>query len=112
MSVVGTWTLHYDWGCTGNYSQVSMTFNNNGTFTLAPYSGKWVQTEGKIIWKFDQAPNTVYGGDLVDAAMLGISSTFAGLNGCWYALRTGVKTAPFAESKPEHDVAGNKASHK
>jgi hypothetical protein len=108
MSAVGNWTLHFSWGCTGSYSQSPITFNANGTFALAPYTGKWVQNEGKIIFKFDQAPNSVYGGDEVSNAMLGISSTFAGLNGCWYAIRTGSTSAPMAEAKPEFDAAGQK----
>ena len=112
MSIVGSWTLHFDWGCTGHYSSVAITFNSNGTFASAPYTGKYVQYEGKIIWKFDQAPNSVYGGDVVDAAMVGISSTFSGLNGCWYALRAGTTTAPAAERKPEYDAAGVKAGQK
>ena len=108
MSVVGNWTLHYSWRCTGEYGNTPITFNANGTFASAPYTGKWVQNDGKIIFKIDQAPNSVYGGDEVGSAMLGISSTFAGLNGCWYAIQTGSTSKPMHEAKPEFDAAGNK----
>ena len=107
MSAVGSWTLHFSWGCTGTYSQSPITFNANGTFALAPYTGKWVENAGKIIFKFDQAPG-VYGGDEVSNAMAGISSTFAGSNGCWYAIRVGSTSLPVHEGKPEYDAAGNK----
>ena len=110
MSVSGEWTLHFDWGCSGTYGQVPMTFNNDGTFNLAPYTGVWTENEGKIIWRFDTALNTVYGGDVVDAAMVGISSTFTGLTGCWYALQGSSTTMAFAERAAETDVAGNKTN--
>jgi hypothetical protein len=106
MSAVGSWTLHYSWGCTGSYGTSPMSFNANGTFTLAPYTGKWTENSGKVIWKFDAPINTAYGGDEMSNAMLGISSTFAGTNGCWYALRAGTSLA--AETKAEHDAAGVK----
>jgi hypothetical protein len=107
MSAVGSWTLHFSWGCTGSYGTSPVTFNANGTFTLAPYTGKWIENSGEVMWKFDQSPNSVYSGNEMSNAMLGISSSFAGLNGCWYALRVGT-SAP-AEAKSEFDAAGVKA---
>jgi hypothetical protein len=106
MSAVGNWTLHFSWGCTGGYSTSPMTFNANGTFSLAPYTGKFVENDGKIVFKFDSS-NTVYGGDIVSNDMLGISTTFGGLNGCWYALRVGT-TALEVDAKTHTDAAGNK----
>ena len=106
MSVPGTWTLNFDWGCGGNYSHTPITFNANETFSLPPYTGKWSSHDGQIIWRFDQAPSSVYGGTVVDSAMVGISSTLAGLNGCWYATKTTSTTKAFAEHKPKHDPAG------
>jgi hypothetical protein len=107
MSAVGNWTLHYSWGCTGGYGTSSITFNANGTLTMSPYTGKWIENSGEVVWKFDNAPNAVYSGNEMSNAMLGISTTFAGLNGCWYALRVGTSLA--AEGKSEHDAAGVKA---
>jgi hypothetical protein len=108
MSAVGNWTLHFSWGCTGGYAQSPITFNANGTFALAPYTGKWVENAGKILFKFDQAPSSVYGGDEVSNAMAGISTTFAGASGCWYAIRVGSTSLPTSEAKPEYDAAGHK----
>ena len=45
----------------------------------------------------------------VSNAMAGISSTFAGASGCWYAIRVGSTSAPASESKPEYDAAGHKS---
>lgn len=106
MSVPGTWTLHYDWACGGNYGNTQIIFNSNGTFSSPPYTGKWSSHDGQIIWRFDQVPDSLYGGAVVDSAMVGISSTLAGSNGCWYAIKTTATTKAFEELKPKHDVAG------
>ena len=106
----GEWTLNFDWGCTGNYSQAPMMLNGDGTLSvLTTETGEWVENDGKIMWRFDTGP-AVYSGDIIGPAMVGISSTFQGLNGCWYALVGGSTTAALEARKPEHDVAGNKTS--
>ena len=105
ISVPGNWTLHYDWSCSGSYGTTPITFSAGGTFSLPPYTGHWSQHDGQIIWRFDQSPQTVYGGTAIDNAMVGISSTFGGSNGCWYALRVGT-TGP--ENAGELDAVGNK----
>lgn len=109
MTIEGRWTLHYDWGCDGSYSQVGITFNNNGTFSTQNYTGKWVQRDGKILFQYDTSNKTTYGGNFAGNAMVGIMSTFAGLNGCWYAIRAGSTTMLAEERKPEFDSSGNKA---
>lgn len=108
MAIVGQWTLHFDWGCIGFYSQAGITFNNNGTFTSGIYTGKWVQNDGMILFQFDASPKTTYGGNLAGNAMGGMMSTFAGLNGCWYAIRVGTTTMLAEERKPEFDASGTK----
>jgi hypothetical protein len=106
MSIPGGWALHFDWGCGGSYSTSSMTFNANGTFALAPYTGKWTSHDGQIIFRFDQAPNSIYSGAVVDSAMVGISTNFS-LNGCWYAVKTTATSTALAENKKAtHDAAG------
>jgi hypothetical protein len=105
----GEWTLNYDWNCTGNYTAVPMLLNGDGTLTvLSSETGEWVENDGKIMWRFDTGP-AVYSGDIIGPAMVGISSTFQGLNGCWYAV-TGSGTAMALEArKPVYDVTGNRA---
>ena len=84
--------------------------NSNGTFALAPYTGKWVEIGGKILWQFDGS-KTTYGGNIAGSAMIGAMSTFAGLNGCWYAIKAGSTTMLAKERKPEFDAGGNKAKY-
>jgi len=85
MSVNGPWTLHFSWGCTSNYSQLPVTFNPNGTFS-GNLPGKWVQQDGTLLLSFDGGP-AKYGGTVDGNVGSGASSTFAGLNGCWYLTR-------------------------
>ena len=106
----GGWTLHYDWGCTGNYAQAPMLLSGDGTLSvLSTETGEWVENDGKIMWRFDTGP-AVYSGDIVGPVMVGISSTFEGLNGCWYALVGGSTAMAREASMPEYDVAGKKVS--
>lgn len=105
--LLGSWTLHYDWSCSGSYGSTPITFNAGGTFSSPPYTGHWSQHDGQIVWRFDQGGQAVYGGTAIDNAMAGISTTFAGLNGCWYALRVGTSSPP-VEPVGEFDAAGNK----
>jgi hypothetical protein len=60
------------------------------------------------MWRFDTVPNPAYSGDQVGLAMTGISSTFAELNGCWYALPMATQVKHAAVSRQEVDVAGNR----
>ena len=84
MSIVGDWTLYYDWGCGGSYTAAGITFNNDGTFSTSEdevsETGKWVQNDGMVLFQFDSF-KTTYGGNLAGNVMVGIMSTFAGLNG-------------------------------
>lgn len=110
MSVSGNWVLHYSWGSTGTYSQVNITFNNNGTFSGA-LSGKWVQQDGTILWKYDSGP-AKYTGTINGNIGSGATSTFSGSNGCWYLTKQGtvgiVAAIEAAGGVPQtHDVAGN-----
>jgi hypothetical protein len=108
MSGSGEWMLFYDWGCSGSYGNSPITFSSDGTLSLPPYTGEWYESDGKIMWRFDVTQNTTYSGDQVGYVMTGISSTFAGLNGCWYALPLATQEKRAAVSVQEVDVAGNK----
>ena len=106
MAIPGTWTLFYDWGCDGSYSQTSITFNANGTFsTGSGNSGNWSQGSGMILWKYSTS-NTCYGGNFASQAMVGISSTFGGLNGCWYATQSTANLLSATELKGQMDDSG------
>ncbi len=113
MSVTGSWTLHFDWGNTGTYTSVAMALNSDSTFSVNGLPGKYLENQGKIVLRFN-SNNAVYGGDDVENAMTGISSTLAGLNGSWYAVRAGSTIAAAAQAPQAHtsefDAAGSKTN--
>jgi hypothetical protein len=97
MAVTGDWTLFFDWDCDGTYSSVPMTVNAGGTFTLSGSTGLWVQIAGMFMFTFNNS-ETTYAGNLASKSITGISTTFSGLNGCFYMLQKGVPTS-FAAAK-------------
>ncbi|MGH3988736.1 MAG: hypothetical protein ACRDTZ_15705 [Pseudonocardiaceae bacterium] len=98
MAFPGSWTLFYDWDCDGSYSSTSMSVDTNGTFTIGEgASGLWVQGAGMTIFTFNDL-ETTYAGNLASKSVTGISTTFSGLNGCFYMLQAGVPTA-FVEER-------------
>jgi hypothetical protein len=108
--VSGSFILHFSWGCSNTYSQLSITFNNNGTFS-GPLPGKWVQQDGTLLLSFDGGP-AKYGGTVDGNVGSGASSTFTGTNGCWYLTKQGTVGIMAAEAaagpKQPFDAAGNK----
>ena len=108
MAVPGNWTIFYDWDCDGTYSRATMTVNSDGTWTSSEgYSGLWVRQAGMFVFTFDDS-ETTYAGKLASKSITGISTTFAGLTGCFYMLQEGVPTALAAERVAgQRDAAGN-----
>lgn len=108
MAVPGNWRLFYDWDCDGSYSQTTMTVESSGTFTLGEgSSGLWVQNAGMFMFTFNDS-ETTYTGNLASRSVTGISTTFSGLNGCFYMLQDGVPTV-FANERvgSKADAQGN-----
>jgi hypothetical protein len=105
MSISGIWVLHFSWGCTNNYSPVNITFNPNGTFT-GPGTGQWRQRDGTVMLSFDTGP-AKYGGTVNGNVGSGASSTFAGLNGCWYLVKQGTSGLQIEAAVQSHDSSGN-----
>jgi hypothetical protein len=98
MPVPGKWTLFYDWSCDGSYSTATMDLNANGTWTSSEgYNGPWVQIAGMLTFTFNGS-DTTYSGNLASKSITGISTTFSGLNGCFYMLQAGVLTT-FTEAR-------------
>src|SRR5215469_10035900 len=110
MSVSGPWILHFSWGCSNVYLQSQIDFNAGGTFG-GQFTGRWVQQDGTLLLSFDTGP-AKYGGTVDGNVGSGASSTFNGLNGCWYLTRQGTvgiqeDTAEMAAAKRlSHDAAG------
>jgi hypothetical protein len=113
IKIAGPWILHYSWGATGNYAQVTLNFNSDGTFTGAG-NGKWVQQDGTLLLSFDTGP-AKYAGTVDGNIGTGAMSTYAGLDGVWYLSRqgtTGIIASIAFAALAEVDPAGNPVAKK
>src|SRR5579863_8562357 len=55
--VLGTWNVNYDWSCSANYVQDTITFNPDGTFSDSQGgSGKWSSHDGQILFQNTTSP--------------------------------------------------------
>ena len=84
-SIYGTWTLYYDWSCSGSPSSTSITFKNNGTFSGSAGSGNWSFAGDSIVFKFSSG--TTYTGIEYSKTMKGRSTTYNSSYGCWTATK-------------------------
>lgn len=100
MNIAGEWTLFYSFGCSGGYSQTTVTFNANGTFKTGDgYSGQWAANAGDVQWVYEPAPSAVYSGNVIGGAMNGAMTNFKiSAQGCWYATTAKIP-ADFATQK-------------
>lgn len=99
MAVPGDWTVFYDWDCDGGYGQTPMTLTADGKFSTGEgYTGLWVQQAGMLMFTFDNS-ETTYAGNLASQSITGMSTTFGGLDGCFYMLQAGVPTTFAAEAE-------------
>jgi len=93
-SVVGDWSVYYEWNCTGNYfGPASMTFYADSTFAItegtSPLYGRWAMSGNRVEFIFNDYPNAHYFGTVDDAStyMEGTMTNSDGGSGCWYASR-------------------------
>jgi hypothetical protein len=97
LNPVGLWTLHFDWGPSGNYHWTPIYFNFDGTFAYlaGANEGTWTQVGDNIIWRFkrliDAENNTVYSGNCTRNFMSGLMLSFQGEKGHWFAVKKGTK---------------------
>jgi GH24 family phage-related lysozyme (muramidase) len=86
-TVIGEWTLHFDWGCTDSPDQATIYFDDDGTFRVSDESGpgKWTQLENTITWQYDQGEHAIYEGTLDGSHMEGTMSNDKPETGCWTA---------------------------
>jgi hypothetical protein len=125
LNIIGSWTLHFDWGPSGNYHWTPLYFNFDGTFAYlaGANEGTWAQVDDNIILRFKRLPesenNTAYSGNCTRNFMSGIMFSFQGEKGHWYAVKKGTKVyslkdsanLPYLvdrESKPKFDPVGRK----
>ena len=125
MNPVGSWTLHFDWGPSGNYHWIPIYFNFDGTFAYlaGANEGTWIQVDDNIIWRFkrlhETENNTVYSGTASRNFMSGLMFSFQGEKGHWFAIKKGTKVyslketlhLPYLvdkENRPKLDQVGKK----
>jgi hypothetical protein len=125
LNPVGSWTLHFDWGPSGNFDWVSIYFNFDNTFAYlaGANEGSWSIVDEKIIMRFKHQPetenNTVYSGTAGRNLMSGSMMSSEGEKGQWFAVKKGTKiyslkgdvALPYLinrEVKLKLDSAGNK----
>jgi len=104
MSIAGTWTLHFSWGCSGGYNSTSLTFNTNGTFNTGDgFHGQWSVVGGNVQFVYEPTPSAVYSGNVTGGAMVGMMTNFSfGGHGCWYGTTTTIPPALAAKTKVAH----------
>lgn len=108
MSMKGNWMLQYCWSPspTPKYSQASILFNDDRTFTVGTEKGNWRLTDGTLMLNFLNGP-AVYGGNVDGNAGVGAMATFNGMEGNWILAKG--TTALVAESaKQACDPSGNR----
>jgi hypothetical protein len=90
-TVNGLYTVYFSWRCTSRYSTAPVTFYPNGTFTSPgpDEDGTWAQVNGSLFFEFNAPSRTVYSGTVDGNGGSGASSTFAGMDGCWYMTKNG-----------------------
>ena len=125
MNPVGLWTVHFDWGPSGNYFWVPLYFNFDGTFAYlaGANEGSWGLVDDIIILRFkrqlETENNTVYSGTASRNFMSGSMLSFNGEKGHWYAVKKGTKVYSIKENnslpylvdkdcKPKFDPLGRK----
>ena len=70
-TVSGQFNLHFSFGCSSSYGTSTVTFNTDGTFSTGDgFHGKWSQTNGNIIWRYD-GDSAIYAGVVNGGAIVG-----------------------------------------
>jgi hypothetical protein len=97
--IPGTWTLNYNFSCTGSTTPVPMIFNANGSFSIPSQSltGAWAFSGDTIRFTFNGTNATVYTGIEYNNTMKGRSAARNGsFYGCWTATKDGapLRSAP------------------
>jgi hypothetical protein len=93
-NILGSWIIHYSWGCTGSYNTTSFNVFSNGTFSDGfGFTGQWVKSSQLFMFHFD-GQNTCYSGRILNKQVNGISATFNVPNskGCFFMTRPATNT--------------------
>ncbi|MGD8554113.1 MAG: protein kinase [Anaerolineales bacterium] len=83
LSIVGEWTLEYDWDCSGDPHDVIWTLFEDFTFTTSSgYEGTWSMDGDEVTLIYTSG--TTYVGEVTQEGMEGTM----GSEGCWSATRS------------------------
>jgi hypothetical protein len=104
-NMYGSWTLSYDWTCSGTPNKTPMTLQNNGTFQLSSEgsSGNWTFSGDTIILKFTSG--TTYSGIAYSRTMKGRSTNFSSFYGCWTADKTSTTNSQSSQQTPSSRIS-------
>ncbi len=89
VSILGTWTLYYDWDCDGEDGSTDITFYDDFTFSIGgEVLGTWYTSGDYVEFIFDELPSSDYIGTLYSDGtyMDGSMDNQDGDSGCWYAV--------------------------
>lgn len=91
-SVVGDWSLYYDWSCSENYKgPVTVTFHTDGTYYAEEGGsggyGTWELAGNTLDYVYNEYPNAHYIGTVNSSRdhVNGTMSTSDNSSGCFYA---------------------------
>lgn len=105
MTVTGTWLLYFNLECSGTYYRATITFSENGTFTVSDSAtGTWAQLDGMVTWQYDGGI-TVYAGNVVGGVIVGMIAALTEPPGCFYCLRNPSPNAE-TDAAPARNSAG------
>jgi hypothetical protein len=107
MNVSGQFNLHFSFGCSSSYGTSTVTFNTDGTFSTGDgFHGKWSQTNGNIIWRYD-GDSALYAGVVNGGAIVGNMINFSiNAAGCFYCNLSTIRVLALTEV--DHDSTGAK----
>jgi hypothetical protein len=85
-SMVGVWTLSFDWGCTGATGFATWTVLKDGSYSdNGGAAGTWTQAGSAVTLSYDTG--AVYSGTQKKNAAKGTMTYPGGYTGCWTAVR-------------------------
>ena len=92
LSIVGEWTITYDWDCDGSPNSSALYFYDDYSFNVSndpTLWGTWFIVDDYVDFTFTEYPNTHYSGTLSGSGdyMDGDMDNLSDMTGCWSASR-------------------------
>jgi hypothetical protein len=92
ISIVGEWTITFDWDCDGTTNSGALNFYDDYSFNVnndPALWGTWFVVDDYVDFMFTEFPNTHYWGNLSGSGdyMDGDMDNLSDMTGCWSASR-------------------------